>query len=115
MTHPAAAPPVEVMWRPGCPFCGSLRRGLKRAGIATLEHDIWSSPEAAVRVRAAAGGNETVPTVFVAGQALVNPSVRQVQAAIRAASPEGQDMPAAAAGQPSSRAQRILGRIAFWR
>ncbi len=78
---------VEVMWRPGCPFCGSLRRGLRRAGVATVEQDIWSSTDAAARVRAATGGDETVPTVFVGDQALVNPSVRQVVAAIRTVDP----------------------------
>lgn len=79
---------VEVMWRPGCPFCGSLRRGLQRAGVETVEHDIWSSPKAAARVRGATGGDEIVPTVFVGERSLVNPSVRQVVAAIRAADPE---------------------------
>jgi glutaredoxin len=66
------------MWRPRCPFCISLRRGLRRAGIATVEHNIWSSPEAAARVRTATGGDETVPTVFIGGRSLVNPSVPQV-------------------------------------
>ena len=84
MTQPTPSPPtVEMMWRPGCPFCASLRRGLGRAGVATTEHDIWSSTDAAARVREATGGDETVPTVFVGDQALVNPSVRQVVAAIR--------------------------------
>ena len=86
-TNPTATN-VELMWRPGCPFCGSLRRGLRRAGVAPLEHDIWSSPDAAARVREATGGDETVPTVFVGDRALVNPSVRQVVDAIRAADPD---------------------------
>ncbi len=52
MTQTNLSPPsVEVMWRPGCPFCGSLRRGLSRAGVATVEHDVWSSTDAAARVR----------------------------------------------------------------
>jgi len=89
MTQPVPTPPsVEVMWRPGCPFCGSLRRGLSRAGVATIEHDIWSSADAAARVRGATGGDETVPTVFVGPQALVNPSVRQVIDAISAVDPD---------------------------
>lgn len=73
---------VEVYWRPGCPFCGSLRRGLARAGVATREVDIWQDPSAAARIRAVAGGNETVPTVFVGGHALVAPRVGQVLDAI---------------------------------
>jgi len=79
---------IEVMWRPGCPFCRSLRRGLSRAGVATTEHDIWSSEDAAARVRQATGGDETVPTVFVGDRALVNPSVRQVVDAIKAVDPD---------------------------
>ena len=87
---------VEVMWRPGCPFCRSLRRGLSRAGVATTEHDIWSSKSAAARVRRATGGDETVPTVFVGARALVNPTVRQVVDAITAVDPSYQPVPAAA-------------------
>ncbi|AXT84643.1 NrdH-redoxin [Aeromicrobium sp. A1-2] len=97
MTHPGT-PPVEVMWRPGCPFCSSLRRGLRRAGVATVEHDIWSSTQASARVRKATGGDETVPTVFVGGQALVNPSVRQVVDAIRVIAPDYQPEPPASNG-----------------
>ena len=102
---------VEVMWRPGCRFCSSLRRGLNRKGVATVEHDIWSSPDAAARVRGATGGDETVPTVFVGDRALVNPSVRQVVAAIRAAEPDhhsdstpatGRDESDGTQGMPSS-------------
>ncbi len=89
MTQPVPTPPsVEVMWRPGCPLCGSLRRGLRRAGVATIEHDMWSSADAAARVREATGGDETVPTVFVGPQVLVNPSVRQVVDAISAVDPD---------------------------
>lgn len=80
---------VEVYWRPGCPFCGSLRRGLARAGVPTREVDIWNSPpEAAARVRAVAGGDETVPTVFIGGHALVAPRVRQVLDAVARLAPE---------------------------
>jgi len=71
---------VTVYWRPGCPYCGSLRRGLRRAGVATEEVDIWSDPEARAFVRAHADGTETVPTVDVAGTVLVNPSARRVAA-----------------------------------
>ena len=82
---------MTVYWRRGCPFCGLLRRGLKRAGLPTREVDIGSDPEAAAFVRAHAGGNETVPTVAIGGTVLVNPSVQQVVAlAIDAGIPTGQ-------------------------
>ena len=69
---------VTVYWRPGCPYCAGLRRGLRRSGLTTREVDIWSDPSAAAFVRAHAGGNETVPTVDVGGTVLVNPSARRV-------------------------------------
>jgi len=59
----------------------------------TVEHDIWSSGGAAARVRGAAGGDETVPTVFVGKRALVNPTVDQVVDAIRAENPGYQPTP----------------------
>ena len=93
MNHAASAavPTVTVYWRRGCPFCGSLRRGLRRAGLPTQEVDIWSDPEAAAFVRAHAEGNETVPTVSSGGTVFVNPSVQQVVAlAIDAGIPIGQ-------------------------
>ena len=79
---------VEVLWRPGCPYCGRLRAGLRRAGIETVEHDIWADRAAAARVREATGGDETVPTVVVGTQSLVNPSVAQVISAVRTQFPD---------------------------
>ncbi len=77
---PVAAPDplVTVYWRPGCPYCVALRRGLRRAGLATREVDIWADPTGASFVRSHAGGSETVPTVDVGGTVLVNPSSRTV-------------------------------------
>ncbi len=74
----AGAPAVTVYWRPGCPYCGLLRRGLRRAGLPTVEVDIWSDPQGAAFVRDHARGNETVPTVDIAGTVLVNPSAARV-------------------------------------
>ena len=79
---------VEVLWRPGCPFCSLLRRGLRRRAIPTTEINIWEDPGAAARVCAVAGGDEIVPTVFVGTAALVNPSVQEVAAAVAAELPE---------------------------
>lgn len=64
---------VTVYTRPGCGFCFVLRRGLRKRKIEFIEIDIWKDPAAAAAVRAVANGNETVPTVHVAGQWLVNP------------------------------------------
>ena len=78
---------VTVYWRPGCPYCAGLRRGLRRAGLQVTEVNIWKNPEAAA-VRALAGGNETVPTVVVAGAGMVNPRLSAVLDAVRDAAPE---------------------------
>ena len=102
---------VEMMWRPGCPFCSSLRRGLSRAGVATIERDIWSSTDAAARLRDVTGGDETVPTVFDGDRALVNPSVRQVVAAIRAVDPAYQPGSTAAAGRDGSDSIRRIPSV----
>lgn len=101
----APAVRIKVLWRPGCPFCSRLRRGLARAGIATVEHDIWVDPEAAARVREVTGGDETVPTVLVGSRALVNPSVAGVVAAVRAEFPDEAE---ALVGSPATAGTRRL-------
>ncbi len=75
-------PVVDFLWRPGCGFCANLHRQLTGAGVAMREFNIWEDDDAAARVRAAANGNETVPTVYVGEQSMVNPSLEQVLAAI---------------------------------
>jgi mycoredoxin len=70
---------ITVYTRPGCPYCYLLRLGLRRRSLLFTEINIWTDPDAAAIVRAAADGNETVPTVLVAGQWLVNPRAAQVE------------------------------------
>ena len=70
--------PITVYSRPGCPYCYLLRRGLRRRGLTFTEINIWANPQAAAAVRAVADGNETVPTVHVADQWLVNPKAAKV-------------------------------------
>ena len=57
-----------------------LRRGLDKAGIETVDHNIWDDPAEAEVVRHYANGNETVPTVVVGDVGLVNPTVKQLAA-----------------------------------
>lgn len=78
---------VEFYWRPGCPFCVALRGRLRRRGIPIEAVNIWENPDAAERVRAATGGDETVPTVFVGTRSLVNPSIGQVEALLAELAP----------------------------
>ncbi|MFF4125211.1 glutaredoxin domain-containing protein [Microbispora rosea] len=69
-----------VYWRPGCRFCMRLRTRLGRHAYRMHWVDIWSDPDGAAAVRAATGGDETVPTVVVAGEPHVNPDPRWVRA-----------------------------------
>ncbi|MFJ9843573.1 glutaredoxin domain-containing protein [Kitasatospora sp. NPDC101155] len=73
---------IVLYWRPGCPYCTWLRRGLRVKRLPFGETDIWSDPQAAAFIRSIAGGHETVPTVTVNGRAMVNPSVAEVLAAV---------------------------------
>ena len=69
---------IEFYWRPGCPFCMTLERSLKRLGVPFTKHNIWDDPAHADFVRSVANGNETVPTVRVGETSLVNPSAKEV-------------------------------------
>jgi glutaredoxin-like protein len=90
MTTPeAVTPAVTLYWRPGCGFCHVLRRRLDRAGVERVEVNIWEDADAAALVRSVARGNETVPTVVVGDQALVNPSAREVLAVLRGSVADG--------------------------
>ncbi|MEU4145728.1 glutaredoxin domain-containing protein [Streptomyces parvulus] len=68
-----------VYWRPGCKYCMRLRIKLGRSARRLHWVDIWRDPTAAAAVRAANDGNETVPTVVVAGQSHTNPDPEWVR------------------------------------
>lgn len=59
-----------------------LRRRLRKRGIAFQEVNIKHDAAARALVRAAAGGDETVPTVEINDSWLVNPSIDEVVAAV---------------------------------
>ena len=75
---------ITVYWRPGCGFCAMLEGRMQRAGIDYDRRNIWQDEAAAAFVRSVANGNETVPTVTVGEVAMVNPSLKQVVAALEA-------------------------------
>ncbi|WP_060884635.1 glutaredoxin domain-containing protein [Streptomyces caniscabiei] len=62
-----------VFWRPGCSYCMRLRLRLGRSARRAHWVDIWRDPAGAAVVRAANDGNETVPTVVMAGRPHTNP------------------------------------------
>lgn len=75
---------VDFYWRPGCGFCSRLERNLANHDVTLRKHNIWDDPAHAAVVRSFARGNETVPTVVVAGVGMVNPSADAVLAALAA-------------------------------
>jgi glutaredoxin-like protein len=105
---------VTVLWRPGCPYCALLLRGLSRTGLRFDRIDIWEEPAAAAWLRVVADGNETVPTVRIVGGdpdaavALVNPSVTQVLAAVERVAPAA--LPSASRPSWLARLLRVRGR-----
>ncbi|MFE2531572.1 glutaredoxin domain-containing protein [Streptomyces sp. NPDC059371] len=62
-----------VYWRPGCTYCIRLRLRLGRHARRLHWVNIWRDPAGAAEVRVANDGNETVPTVIVAGRPHTNP------------------------------------------
>ncbi|MHB9756531.1 glutaredoxin domain-containing protein [Streptomyces sp. BYX5S] len=69
-----------VFWRPGCTYCIRLRIRLGRSARQVHWVNIWHDPAGAAAVRAANDGNETVPTVLVAGLPHTNPDPAWVRA-----------------------------------
>ena len=61
---------VVIYWRPDCVFCLDLLLRLRWTWLRYRKVDIRKDPGAKAFVRSVAGGNETVPTVVVAGRAL---------------------------------------------
>lgn len=100
---------VVVYWRPGCLFCSSLLRGLDRLGVDHERRDIWQDEAAAAEVRAATGGDETVPTVRIGPEVLVNPSAAQVLATVHRLDPAADLAPRPSSGLLSRTVNRLLG------
>jgi mycoredoxin len=66
-----------------CGYCRRLKREMAEAGIAFREIDLDDDPSHDDRIIARTGGYRTVPTLEVKGELLVNPSLREVEAALR--------------------------------
>ncbi|MFE3519212.1 glutaredoxin domain-containing protein [Streptomyces sp. NPDC059166] len=72
-----------VYWRAGCKYCLRLRFRLGPSARQAYWVDIWRDPAGAAAVRAVNDGDETVPTVVVAGRPHVNPDPAWVRARLR--------------------------------
>jgi mycoredoxin len=71
-----------IYWRPGCQYWLRLRIRLGLSGRRFTWVDIWRDPAGAATVREVTGGDETVPTVVVAGVGHVNPDPRWVRSLV---------------------------------
>jgi mycoredoxin len=100
---------IVVYWRPGCGFCSRLFRALDRRGVPHVRRDVWDDEAAAAEVRAAAGGNETVPTVKVGSEMLVNPTVPQILQAVHRLDPDSDLPEPPEPGRMARRLFRLLG------
>lgn len=68
-----------------CGYCKRLKKQLNEIGITFEEINIEEVPGTAEIVERVNGGNRTVPTlVFSDGEAMTNPSAKQVQEKLQA-------------------------------
>lgn len=65
-----------------CGHCRRLKRALAEEGVDFREVDLDDDPTHDRRIIAATGGYRTVPTVEVGNRLLVNPTAKQVLAAL---------------------------------
>lgn len=84
---PALPSTLEVYWRPYCPYCHRLLRALERAQVAVVLHNIWEDDAARQFVASHNRGNETVPTVSLAGVVSTNPAPAALLAEIESNHP----------------------------
>jgi mycoredoxin len=100
---------ITVYWRPGCMFSSGLLRDLERLEVPHERRNIWEDPDAAAAVRAVAAGNETVPTVRIGEEHLVNPSVEAVLATVHRLDPDSPLPQPPEPGKAARFIQRLLG------
>jgi len=67
-----------------CGYCRRLKRQFDEAGIAYDEIDVDDPRHQHLgeRIMEASGGSRTVPTVAIGDRLLVNPSLKEVEAAL---------------------------------
>ena len=73
-----------VLWRPHCPFCRLLFSGIEKHGLEVELRNIWEDEEARALLNQRIG-SETVPSVLVGEEILVNPSITEWMAVVREA------------------------------
>ncbi len=74
---------ITIYGRPGCAISQMLRRRLDRRGIPYRYVDIERNPEARSRLAWLTGGRVRSPTVTVDGEVLVQPTMDELEWALR--------------------------------
>lgn len=59
---------VEIYTTPFCPYCHRAKTLLKKKRVAFEEHDVSTTPGARQEMQERAGGQRTVPQIFVDGR-----------------------------------------------
>jgi mycoredoxin len=72
-----------VLWRPHCPFCRILFSGIEKRGLVVETRNIWEDDEARALLNRRIG-SETVPSVLVGDEILVNPSIGELVGVLNA-------------------------------
>ena len=81
----APTAPVTVYGTSWCAHSQMVRRHLDRLGIPYLYVDLELSPAAVARLRWLTGGYASHPTVSVGGELLVEPTITELDWALRRA------------------------------
>lgn len=79
---PVAAVPLIVYGRRWCAISQMVRRYLDRAGLAYEYVDLDLHPELESRLEWVTGGRVYTPVVYVGGEVLVQPSLRELEWAL---------------------------------
>jgi mycoredoxin len=74
--------PVTMYSTTWCGHCRRLKRQLAEEGIDIVEVLLDDDPSHDHKIIAASGGYRTVPTIEIDGRLLVNPTAREVAAAL---------------------------------
>jgi mycoredoxin len=74
---------ITVYGRPGCAISQMIRRWLDRRGIPHRYVDVDRNPDARRQLAWLTGGRVRSPTVVVGGEVLVQPTIEELEWALR--------------------------------
>ncbi|HEX6024779.1 MAG TPA: glutaredoxin family protein [Solirubrobacter sp.] len=74
---------ITVFGRPGCAISQMIRRWLNRRGIPYQYVDVELNPQAGSRLAWLTGGRVRTPTVVIGGDVLVQPTIEELEWALR--------------------------------